>query len=513
MTPSTTTTTTQCYCVQCGINLNQQRRDPARSLDLLEVLSTINDPPPATQHAILRKEYKETSLADAALDTDIERLQVTLDVAKRQSAMLKACLPAYKLVLNPIRYLPIEILGNIFRLCVDEDVDLPTRMTRLHQNPSYLPTLDTAQSPWTLGQVCRRWRELVISLPDLWTAVDINWDSDYVGERTRLLIERRVSLLLQRSLDRSLYISWHQDSCQDRILSMLCSRSFQWRAATIRTGLKGLRHLSAYSGLFPGLSELHLHFEQDEWEEQDETDDAFSVFRDTPALCVLTLSGDTLISSRLKRQFPWEQITRFNVKGYSYYDAEVSINVHDILGLLVNVEECFLDYFSFGDHPFSNRITLFKLHSFGILSPSDVDAVSIFQSLTLPKLNSMMVGDSDLDYDPRFAESLIQLLTLSGCQLEKATFYHLHELDLIDILQSPVMQSIHTLSLRGTLQFPPSSEDGITSPGLEYYGVSDEVLCALTLPLPDENLDNLVLPRLRSITLSGDYTVDGRDIG
>ncbi|KAL0065699.1 hypothetical protein AAF712_007340 [Marasmius tenuissimus] len=368
-----------------------------------------NEHPSPSQLEALRNEYEETFLVDGALDNTIQHLQASLEDAKRQSGILKTRLTAYKSAMNPIRRLPNEIVGYIFRLSVDADVDPTTLMSRLDRNQLFPSTLDTKRLPWTLGQ-----------------------------------------------------------------------------AATIRTGTKGLRQLSVYSGLFSNLVRLHLHFEEGMLSEPGERDAPFSTFSTAPALRELSLSGnDDSISHRLNTQIPWHQITRFSVKDFS------PINIRTILPLLANVEECILDSFDLSGGSLYPTI-LPRLHLLDVYPPTVDAAVSFFQSLTLPKLRSVELGT--FDGNTGIADSFVELLERSSCQLEKASLYYLDEADLVRVLQSPRMHHVSTMDLCGSYL-----DDGSRP---HYDGVSDEVLHILSLPLPNDDR-HMILPHLRSLTLSG----------
>ncbi|KAK7051296.1 hypothetical protein VNI00_004796 [Paramarasmius palmivorus] len=74
----------------------------------------------------------------------------------------------YKRILNPIRALPDGILHQIFLTCLEQSTSVLLPMRR-YDTRNY--TLDPTKPPWTLGQVCRRWRQLILSSPCLWTFV------------------------------------------------------------------------------------------------------------------------------------------------------------------------------------------------------------------------------------------------------------------------------------------------------------------------------------------------------
>ncbi|KAF9254824.1 hypothetical protein L218DRAFT_409982 [Marasmius fiardii PR-910] len=180
---------------------------------MLDSLSTSNDSPSPNELATLTGEYEAISRAIPSLDSEITLLQAKLGTLEQQRQELVSSLGVYKSVLNPCRRLPSKILTSIFGLCVKEDVHTRSGVNMLFilgKGGDYCPSsLDTRRSPWVLGQVCRRWRNLVLSLPDLWSAIEINCRQP-PKEIFDPFIERRLSLTLQRSRERPLHILWSQ---------------------------------------------------------------------------------------------------------------------------------------------------------------------------------------------------------------------------------------------------------------------------------------------------------------
>ncbi|KAF9251435.1 hypothetical protein L218DRAFT_1082571, partial [Marasmius fiardii PR-910] len=97
----------------------------------------------------------------------------------------------------------------IFGFCVEEDVQLrnimvnvDSRVDNLHSSP--LTTLDVRKAPWVLGQVCQRWKKVVMSTPYLWNVVELR----YPGRRdSEGLLNYRCCLsflgLVQRRVERA----------------------------------------------------------------------------------------------------------------------------------------------------------------------------------------------------------------------------------------------------------------------------------------------------------------------
>ncbi|KAF9461416.1 hypothetical protein BDZ94DRAFT_1167622, partial [Collybia nuda] len=63
-------------------------------------------------------------------------------------------LATLKKIISPIRDFPYEILSNIFtHYC-----------HHLNSNHKY----DMQKPPWFLGQICARWRQVALAIPELW---------------------------------------------------------------------------------------------------------------------------------------------------------------------------------------------------------------------------------------------------------------------------------------------------------------------------------------------------------
>ncbi|EEB89405.1 hypothetical protein MPER_12498 [Moniliophthora perniciosa FA553] len=259
---------------------------------------------------------------------------------------LKECLAAWKGPLHPIRRLPDDVLAHIFQTCVEGDFDYLQEIEP--DDPDRYPgMLNTLRSPWVLGQVCRRWRSLTLSLPQFWTYFDIGWKyADDVTEYDSQL-EPLLALQLQRCRDLPLTVSYYGEGADDpyasnqRLLMVLCSRSFQWANVTIRGDIAGFNHLLPYRGLFPYLQQLHLYMEEDEWDDEDE--EAY-VFQDAPSLRQVTIAGDHAAFTSTSAQLPWTKITHYTSKEFDEVQYKLLNNVHfRLLPGMSNLKACCLD--------------------------------------------------------------------------------------------------------------------------------------------------------------------------
>ncbi|PBK80025.1 hypothetical protein ARMGADRAFT_950135, partial [Armillaria gallica] len=67
-----------------------------------------------------------------------------------------------KKILTPSRRLPSEMLIAIFTWC------------RAFNGPRD-SLLDPHAVPWTLTHICRKWREVAITTPEIWSSIRLNF--------------------------------------------------------------------------------------------------------------------------------------------------------------------------------------------------------------------------------------------------------------------------------------------------------------------------------------------------
>ncbi|KAK7055129.1 hypothetical protein R3P38DRAFT_1345416 [Favolaschia claudopus] len=132
-------------------------------------LLTSNDAPNTPHSVFVEEILREKQVELSLLEDEINRLKSALKVVQRNHSNLKAEMKGYKGILSPLRRLPAEILGEIFLYFVPS-VDKTC--------PRYEPLSVRSQfakvsPPWQLGQICRRWRAVALSLSELWAFLDL----------------------------------------------------------------------------------------------------------------------------------------------------------------------------------------------------------------------------------------------------------------------------------------------------------------------------------------------------
>ncbi|KAK7047145.1 hypothetical protein VNI00_006810 [Paramarasmius palmivorus] len=448
-------------CTNCGLRVGERKSsaiDPPSSA-ALDALSKNNDPPPPLEYHLLKQRYLETQSRVTSLDGQVLRLQNSLRAVLAEKKRLMGRLQVWKGPLHPIRRLPDDILAYMFQTCVDRDLEA-IRSFDPSDDARYPGTLDTSRAPWCLGQVCKRWRSLTLSLPKLWTNFDIGWKYTDVYEYQPQL-EPLLALQLQRCRDLPLTVSYCGEEVDDsepyrsnqRFLMVLCSRSFQWEDVTVRGDSLGLNHLLPYKGLFPSLRQLHLYLEEDDWD--DSVKEAF-IFEDSPNLTRLTITGAHGAFTSSSTQLPWTQITHYTSKEFDDPQYELKNDVHfRLLPNMPNLEVCVLDCVDVDDQidelveaPWAPlKLSLLRTLVLTCGEPTDSEPSSIGQLLdwlVLPNLRCLrLLGGF------RAPTSLIGLLERSSCTLRELEIIdtRLDRSELLQLVGSNLLREISTFTI------------------------------------------------------------------
>ncbi|PBK90143.1 hypothetical protein ARMGADRAFT_1083031 [Armillaria gallica] len=107
---------------------------------------------------------RQVSVYDALLNRIDE---VRLETQSHRDAVHKSMV-AYS-TLAPIRRLPSDILRSVF-LEVQTSLWWNPEVSESYSNPEP-PPLDFSQGPWRLSHVCGAWRNIVLSYPQLWSRI------------------------------------------------------------------------------------------------------------------------------------------------------------------------------------------------------------------------------------------------------------------------------------------------------------------------------------------------------
>ncbi|KAJ6479284.1 hypothetical protein C8R47DRAFT_613319 [Mycena vitilis] len=168
--------------IACKLKLQREepRSFPMRN-PLAEHYLTSNDEPKAAHIAALADIMQTQNATLAALRAEILtvhsavlKMQVKRNTLIEQEYALLAEMHLFKGVVSPIRRLPPEILGEIFLYSIPLlQKDHKLREKSVHEHPDWSNDLERAKTPWHLGQICRYWRTVALSLRSLWSVFDL----------------------------------------------------------------------------------------------------------------------------------------------------------------------------------------------------------------------------------------------------------------------------------------------------------------------------------------------------
>ncbi|KAK0491700.1 hypothetical protein EDD18DRAFT_1080433, partial [Armillaria luteobubalina] len=125
----------------------------------------MNAPPTTIERNRLEATLSKTPVHVAELDSLIDLTTSLLRYLTKNRNQAIANQANAKNILSPSRRLPTKVLTEIFIRCL----------------PLYDPggsPLDPRAFPWRLSHVCRKWREVAIGTPKLWSSICLDFVDD-----------------------------------------------------------------------------------------------------------------------------------------------------------------------------------------------------------------------------------------------------------------------------------------------------------------------------------------------
>ena len=130
-------------------------------------LGTTNETLTDPQRSHVRQLLNDTRLQRDTIDAEIRRTQERLTALYKQRRPYPAYTRRLQTALAPHKDLPPEVLSEIFWNCFDDYGDgTVVPVSRFRRRPS-LPV------PWALGQVCSRWRQVVLNDSRFWAGIHL----------------------------------------------------------------------------------------------------------------------------------------------------------------------------------------------------------------------------------------------------------------------------------------------------------------------------------------------------
>ncbi|KAK0436691.1 hypothetical protein EV421DRAFT_1103017 [Armillaria borealis] len=213
--------------------------------DVASLLRT-NEAPSPLQSALLNASLADLTTPLTELQSDLNLLRNAVVSLETQMSCVQSLKHDYETALSPIRHLPMEVLAGIL-CCSWKDDDRVT--------------YDLGDGPWSLGQVCRSWRNAIESFcPGLWATLDIGCN-DLDGAKRPMKGDpvEILRVVLERSRNHPLdFHLWVTDKATERCLDLLITHSKRWSGVTLGIPSSLLPRLSAIRGRIDLLRRVDL---------------------------------------------------------------------------------------------------------------------------------------------------------------------------------------------------------------------------------------------------------------
>ncbi|KAK0446986.1 uncharacterized protein EV420DRAFT_1647878 [Desarmillaria tabescens] len=286
-------------CPECGYALLEKIIAPPLSSSRFEELSSCNDAPLDSERTTLETVVREGEANLSSLPRRIAAARETLQILlKEQTGTVKRITDA-KVLLNPVRRLPADVLIDIFTECLPEDMD----------------SLDTKSTPWALSQVCASWRKTALASTGLWAHIHLKMD--LCTNHTKCVF--RFGTVLHRAGMHPLKVNiiGRRDFSQHPVFAMILPTSMRWTSLNVIAPLHSFRLFNSISHQLPLLEILSIEVSGARRSDISlESDFVVYGFCETPRLRELSLTqGLTSDMSFFPRLFalPLETISRLDL--------------------------------------------------------------------------------------------------------------------------------------------------------------------------------------------------------
>ena len=340
-----------------------------------ELLLHSNFPPTDSEKAVVCNVV-------AAVEEEIAQLQQKPKFSQRRRHRLSQyteILRLHNAVLSPIRWVPTEVLEEIFRHCA--------RPYIFDQNSHW------RELPWAISQVCRTWREITLNLPCLWNRIPI-----HLGDNTLANLAAQETFftgLLARSRNAPLYLhvqapfkeyDWHP------LISALVPHSERVEELTINSSTVTMSALRKFKGRLPLLRKLTLSKTS---LRNHPSALIIDLFEHAPLLREVTLFG--LYTHELL--LPWPQVISFNGSRIN------RTGLSQLVANSLDLERLEIAGYSYGAGP--RTATLRCLTSLKVkLENPTITSNFFFGSLNLPNVEEIEVEEYQGDLLPHLITML-----------------------------------------------------------------------------------------------------------
>ncbi|KAJ7476236.1 hypothetical protein FB451DRAFT_1463887 [Mycena latifolia] len=327
----------------------------------------------------------------------------------------------------PVVTLPVEITSQIFLHCLPD-------------NP-FDPSVPVPAV--VLGHVCRHWRDIALSVPQLWSSYVKLWLARSQNQPLSIRVYPRDGLSQDASTLDDLWLERTIDFGR-LVLPNILPHCQRWKRIELSVPIMILRDLSSLElneGL-PNLTHLVLGCRQEDWGDVDD-EDPITLFNAAPQLRNLHIILETQNNlGRFDRlPLPFHQLTSFTGTMFGALECIV------ILVQMPALVDCVFyvgPRVGVGVQQPVQSLTLPHLKSLKLWSTAarNVHGGLVLDHLTLPSLETLLLGRGELHLPP-----VLQSLCLrSACTIRHFACESVNPEELADVLETlPMLSTLELL--------------------------------------------------------------------
>ncbi|KAK0452593.1 hypothetical protein EV421DRAFT_2031162 [Armillaria borealis] len=224
-------------------------------------------------------------------DALLNRIDEVRSKMQRHRDVVQRFTAKYSSTLAPIRRLPSDILRAVFH---EVQISLWWNPQKLSFPLTEPAPLVFSQGPWELSHVCGAWRDVILSYPQLWSHIVLQFRTGRPAEtlhHTLSALQAMVHRSVQHPLD-IVFELGEDDENEDsaiEVFPVLLKESYRWRSMELNLSLPLLEQLKLVRGKIPCLESLTMEIPCDLPSVEELPEDVRSVFTDAPRLQKVTL--------------------------------------------------------------------------------------------------------------------------------------------------------------------------------------------------------------------------------